>query len=584
VAHNEMIFETRQDWWFSSGGVGLYTTLQETPQIKTGKASLFLGYDSVKIAGETKDLVAALDSAYQITRSRYFNVTGKNPNPRIYYDEKSGKVGVINRPNQSGLSLLLSAAPLEKNLPKEKKVSLENLKQQHPELIPSLECIPGIEEIKKPVLVCTPEEIQNGPKIDFDKLARHFQKPRKYQVCSVCGQTLYPTEEVNGTVYPMALGSSGTLSFNSDHTTSVNHVCWACSFLGKFVPAAGFFSMAAVSNDPKGRIFGFLPYASDLRTLINYVKTVLKDMELEDEWKNFPQPLGYIQYKNEALFSFLLALHTRTSKKAKAQSGSNQPVAQDDLMKEPEWDTLSDEEIVKTHHPIQFYTIVADKFGRQYRVSSVSIVNEHVRLFLLFNYLNEQTSKRGYSLIKWVCRFLVEKVGMKVSTLTRNEILGKVLQGQSILDIATEYAFHVNRKDRVSISDIAKLLYFYEPVIRRTTLEIQDQDRACSLGRQIAHAILQKNKGGKSDIDRLYRARDLDDFYNELIRLQSRYDLILNKQLFPHHLDPKDPKTELMAGSLTKETFSEFRYFCLTAALNFYNIKNNPEEKKEAVS
>jgi hypothetical protein len=86
------------------------------------------------------------------------------------------------------------------------------------------------------------------------------------------------------------------------------------------------------------------------------------------------------------------------------------------------------------------------------------------------------------------------------------------------------------------------------------------------LGKRIGASIANSQSGKKGDLFALRKARKLEDFLNEVNRVQFKYSISV--------------PTEIYDGYLNRETFLEFKQFCMIAALNAFNGTKYHSENK----
>jgi len=91
-------------------------------------------------------------------------------------------------------------------------------------------------------------------------------------------------------------------------------------------------------------------------------------------------------------------------------------------------------------------------------------------------------------------------------------------------------------------------------------------DAAVKLGKRIGASIANAQNGKKGDLFALRKARKIEDFLNEVNRVQFKYNVSV--------------PTEIYEGYLNRETFAEFKQFCMIAALNTFNgVKYHTEKE-----
>jgi len=93
-------------------------------------------------------------------------------------------------------------------------------------------------------------------------------------------------------------------------------------------------------------------------------------------------------------------------------------------------------------------------------------------------------------------------------------------------------------------------------------------DTAVSLGKTIGMKLGAEGKKGKGDLFRLRKARRPGDFLNEVNRIQMKYDAAVTADLY-------------LKGEAFEQYFTEFKHFCMIAALNTYNAMNRRDEGKQ---
>ena len=86
-------------------------------------------------------------------------------------------------------------------------------------------------------------------------------------------------------------------------------------------------------------------------------------------------------------------------------------------------------------------------------------------------------------------------------------------------------------------------------------------DVAVSVGKTIGMSIAPSGKKGKGDLFRLRKTRKSEDFLNEINRIQMKYGTKVSADLYNQ-------------GQKMEENFTEFKQFCMIAALNTYNAGN----------
>ncbi len=157
-------------------------------------------------------------------------------------------------------------------------------------------------------------------------------------------------------------------------------------------------------------------------------------------------------------------------------------------------------------------------------------------------------------------------------TLLRDRVCESILRRQPVLHLIERHVFHVNtHADPGKSTKIEPLLDFarlYEIELRKGT-PMEDAYQAMvktstwlgdTIGKAVADAVVDRRKSesrgqARGALFRLRKTRTTSDFMNELARLQFRYEIDV-------------PRDVLDGRTFNRETFEEFRGFCVVAALN----------------
>jgi hypothetical protein len=145
-----------------------------------------------------------------------------------------------------------------------------------------------------------------------------------------------------------------------------------------------------------------------------------------------------------------------------------------------------------------------------------------------------------------------------------------MLKKQSIVDLVERHVFTISRSKPVWIGSLVRMTIAYEKMIRDETMQQELIDTAVSLGKTIGYS-LNIEKRGKSELFRLRKARKFDDFLNEVNRIQMRYNTVVTGDLY-------------RSGELIGANFTEFKQFCMIAALNIVNGSQKDSSKNTATS
>jgi hypothetical protein len=352
----------------------------------------------------------------------------------------------------------------------------------------------------------------------------------------------------------MITGKTGVLSFNSMRQHP-EKVCWKCSYISKFVPVNGFYAMS------NGELHMYLPYSPSLEKM-NYVQKSLQIIRKEDQnlFSNFDQQLGgYFQRPFEQLFSFLYSLYRIVMVKKTVSDNENNY--------ELDIEKLFD--ITLSKAPIGYYVVHTEKFSNVQSGKMIWFFQGSVYFFRLM----DRVEKNGVD-IRSVMSLLIdsekkkgkkEKKGRK--TILRNRVCDRILNMQSIVDIVEQHVFKINKSEIKNIKHLHDFVIMYETILNEEGEDMKQKiiNVAISLGKSIGNAIGGENQSfkqrkGKGDLFRLRRTRKIEDFLNEINRVQIKYDTSVSKDLYE-------------MGQVIEENFIEFKQFCMIVALNIFNYR-----------
>ena len=396
------------------------------------------------------------------------------------------------------------------------------------------------------MLIDEPNRVR--PKVIIQVQEPSRKSTRKTSPCFLCGGTSSKMEKMNQTIFPFMTGESGVLSFFST-TRGATHVCWRCSFIGKFVPVNGFYIQ---SGD---RMHMFFPFAPNLCKMNDVYNRLIGITEWEPNfYRNIDQRLGgYFTHPSEMAFAFLHRVYAELT-------------TEDELNEE---DPFEDEEFQQEisnlafkDAPLSFFIISTEQKGQIQMPTQVRLYDDLVYLFRLFRHLRKK-NMRWKSIAQNMLDFTAVKDDNK--SLKRNRMLDAVLTKQSILKQAETFAFHVNRSENRYIAPLVEFTTQYETLLfGGNKMEKEALDAAVALGRRIGAAVA-KESGKKGNLFSLRKCRKLSDFLNELNRLQFRFNVVIPPAVYEGHL--------------TDANFEEFKGFCLLAGLNAFNAGTAPKRE-----
>lgn len=259
--------------------------------------------------------------------------------------------------------------------------------------------------------------------------------------------------------------------------------------------------------------------------------------------------------------------------------------------KELTWDPF--EEMGYKNIPVSLIYFKADKFSGTLRPNTFETINNFkfiVRLIYYFE-TNEIIFKNLLQSIKLAKPN--DKDRFQHERLFRNKILKKILKIKSIINeiekiFYDSFKYLCSNENKVrnsgykNFNQIIKLLKLYEPIIKyggNSNMDKETQEKAIKLGQSIGMSIIkfegeteQTNaRNGRGYIISLKKSRTLQQFLDEIIRIQTKFSFIVNKELL---------------REINEKNFIYIKQFALISALNQLNIvllthkKSDKDEKK----
>jgi hypothetical protein len=224
-------------------------------------------------------------------------------------------------------------------------------------------------------------------------------------------------------------------------------------------------------------------------------------------------------------------------------------------------------EVVLSKAPLEFFVVYTEALGETQMGKMVWPFQDSVYFFRL----TDQLEKHGVK-IKEVMQKMVdyEQPKNENKTLMRNQFCERILKKQSVVDLAERHAFHISKSNNANIRPIFDFVVNYEPILKEggASMDQVAIDTAVSLGKRIGASIANARDGKKGDLFALRKARKIEDFLNEVNRVQFKYSLSVPTEIFTN---------------LNQKTFVEFKQFCMISALNTFNgIKYHVEKKEGA--
>jgi hypothetical protein len=531
-----------------AGLLGLYRISQKE-QSKESGVEINLNDSGVSFKGTEKNVQFFLQNAYDRLLKDYYNTSSQNQiekNEGFYYDTVKDQFIRFPKVKPMGIAGLIfnkAPRPTKNEIKYDKSQGQKGiLPEENQHLQERLNCFLSENKLKigsASLLVDGPNAIQ--PKVDI-----RIKSSKIKGSCFLCGEPASSLNEIGGTVFPMITGSSGVRSFNSEGGNPEN-VCWKCDFIAKFVPVTGFY------NVNKDTTHIYFPYSASLEKMSDVCRS-LDSTKIEDPhfMRNFDNRFGgYFQKPYEQFFTFLYSLYRIVMTKRISPSAD-----EDDY--ELDYEALFDVNLNRA--PLDFFVVYTESLGDAQMGKMIWPFHESVYLFRLLDHLEKNKID-----LKKVMTLLVDYDQPKneSKTILRNRVCENILKKQSIVALIEQHAFRINKSKTQNIRPLNDFVILYEKTIREgdTVMDQKIIDVAVSVGKTIGMSIAPSGKKGKGDLFRLRKTRKPEDFLNEINRIQMKYGTKVSADLYNQ-------------GQKMEENFSEFKQFCMIAALNTYNAGN----------
>jgi len=567
----EIIFPKLNHFWMDAGLLGLYRIAQKEQSNESG-IEIHLNDSGVSFKGTENNIQDFLQKTYDRLLKNYYNTSSQNQiekNEGFYYDTAKDQFIRFPKVKPMGIAGLVKISgqsyknPGEVKFEKSPDSKYPKLEQKYSNLQDRFEKFLTDTKLKPGTFLLLDGKNIITPSIKIEKLSG---KSKGH--CFLCGYDSHSLSDIGGTVFPFITGSSGVHTFNN-LGGGAEKVCWKCDFVAKFVPATGFYCLNFDSKK-KPRTHIYFPYSSSLEKMDTVFRS-LDSTKIDDPHliKNFDDSHlgGYFQKPYEQFFTFLYSLYRVVMTKRTSTSYDN-----DDY--ELDYEALFDMNLNKA--PLDFFVVYTESLGDAQMGKMIWPFHESVYLFKLLDHLEQNKID-----LKKVMNLLVDYDQPKneSKTILRNRVCENILKKQSIVALIDQHAFRINKSKTQNIRPLNDFVILYEKTIREgdTVMDQKIIDVAVSVGKTIGMSIAPSGKKGKGDLFRLRKTRKPEDFLNEINRIQMKYGTKVSADLYNQ-------------GQKVEENFTEFKQFCMIAALNTYNagnpapVETGGKAKAEAVS
>jgi len=423
------------------------------------------------------------------------------------------------------------------------------------------------------------------PELDFDK--KYFESGE--EVCYLSGERRKRLlDTINNTAF------SNFSNFSSFLRTSDKRISWESAYLVRFAPRFTFYMYISGLDS----LVCYLFESNDLLTLKkyyrNYSSFFKSEFELIDSnylsnfklhaFRKIAKDSDQRESSNkdfteqfEILFMLIYTLYRSILYTQSTRSSQNEV--------DTELDLFDEAQIIRD--TISLVSFKANKFaGKTFRPDSFENFNQFKFTIRLIKYL--ENNKVRIDQLMSSLKFLKtsdknSKNSYRLERQIRNEVLGKILKQQSILqDMETLFYncfTYLNSGEYVGFKNYSLLLNLvslYQPIINKhmekeTAQHLQE--RAIDLGYSIGISILNYDGGEKQAnakqartyIIGLHKSRTPQQFREALIRIQTKYGLRVNNDIL---------------GGLNEDTFEFIKQFAVISALNLINSVLHPKSDK----
>lgn len=602
--------------WIDAGTAGLFRVLTgktsylvdslTKEKLQAASADVLVQFSDegdLRLVGSKEQLQQLLELAYEDLTDCYFNVSSDKQRAdrkayNFYFVTDDERFQVFPKSRAAGPALLLFDKASRPTGTQKKWGTDPESGKEKPGILPE-----GMEGHQGTLALLIEEYgLKPGPPagllIDGPNKVQPKIKIRvgvKEQPCDfLTGYDAGGLDVGKATAFPLFGGSR---SFASN-TVDEPRIGWQLDYVGKFTPAVTFFYM---QNDD---MYLFFPQSSALSRIVDVSEELVGMRQVQANFfKNFELQLGgYFSERSEILFAFLHAVFRHFS-----GYRPTEPVASSEENTDDELVSLGpvdDAEVNEIEHisceqvfdklcrgaPVNFAVVAARKMGNLWMGRDFQTFTDVLYIARLLDLMtsvlpSENGPQRQRCSPKRLMSTLIDFSSKKNKTLLRNKVCERILTKQSVLSLLERHAYHKFSQwkpgEPLMISVLRDFALLYEPEICEvhgmTKTEFEQMAQSAKwLGEKIADAVAgftdgESNERGESVgrskgvFFRLRRARTLQDFQEEIIRIQMRYKLDI-------------PAHALDADRFNPETFAQFKGFCVIASLSRFEYRQKSKK------
>ena len=536
----------------SAGIVVLYQKVKDNDQL-----TVEINSNELIITGD--DLENKLLSIYNEVAKKHWDISNQNQierNDGFYYDESKDEFVRFPKVEPTGYAALIHDAQ-RLALGKDNYPKIEDIKANRPELYAKIceyaqkEKI-KIDKMKKVLLNERNTAIPIINKMDFSPGEKK---------CFICGEAYKNTEEIKS--FSAFIGGSGSFTNYSSGGGKTERVCYKCRLLQVLSTDFAFWN-----NDFKHKmVYVFFFQHTDLykqNQLLEATKSLLlplESMRLNSYKSNYEMENNVKGYYPGLVYEYMLGLLYTLFKKY-------------DIIQDNQTMYMETLEIIPSEFlEAELYYLSAKKFSKKknvYRPTRSEKLNNLYYLFDFFKKLKDEIKRDFFAILGSFCLPYKEN---RENNKYVNKIAENIIRVRSIISEAeTVAAIKFSEDNNYNFDVILNMIKFYESYINyggNSNMEDALRDRAVNLGTQVGYRIYEKekerNKGkkpsgsaGKGEIISMKKCRRLSQFLEQLIRLQSKYEFIISKDI---------------TDNINEENFGYFRQFTIISAMNTFISK-----------
>lgn len=559
---------------------------------------LYFELQAHKLIVNSPKLLEILEEVYYLMgREVYDTVTSEQINNaqnsikcNLFYDNVKDKFFPFPKIKSYGLPLLLTNGRPKNTIHESNQSTIAKLRESDPVLASKFEETFTEKKLDIGSVIYFNEPYTTIPRlVKFDD--KYLQATEKAMPCFLTGEKFDKLIDIGNNLAFASL--QGDKSFNSLAKPRDLQISWKSMVLMRFSPKYCYYHYLSLKYE---QLVCYFFYSNDFLALKKYYRiygSIFKsfqklqaDLYISNfDLYQFGSPKkdddtiikdDFIE-RHEKLFMLIYSIYKKIL--------FNRQGSDSDVLNE-----LFDF-IEKENDSIQIVTFQSDKFSGTFRPNSFETFNQFKFIVKLIAYsekngldFNQFLRSLKFQKTQYSSRDFGEKI--RLERQLRNEVLNKVLKQKSVIsEIETLFYdcfMYLNSNENVGYKDykmLVKFLEIYEPIINQNMDKEQFQtlqNRAINLGKSIGMSILTFDEGNKqanakdarSYIIGLHKARTAEQFREAIIRIQTKYGLVMSG--------------ELLQG-LNEETFEFIKQYAVISALNIINsiIKPQNEPKNE---